>query len=895
MKLPRLRTRSQRRLAAIAAALLLAIAVLLAVMPLPEPIAPVGDTFDNLVRSLITASVLGALAYLWFYFWVSDKATQKLIEAARREPERLFPHPREVGTTTRVIGRESLVEELQTNLTPDFNTGPQIVVGDTGAGKTSLLLALAAKLAEEEVLPIVLSLRESGNGSGPLSFRDLARNRFGELVDPYVKTEADADKLWRWMCSHDQVAVLADDLDRCAAASSDGYKAEIRVALDAARRRKLPLVVTTRPSGLPPDLPDPPIDLAQKPLVMEADGTVVSRILSEAGTRDPAHRKLVEDTVEAGNLLENAFYVDLVARLLRADALSPPTGPGKHTVRIGLLDSWREVLCGGRHIGREEHERRDDCLRQVEELALGWLDPEVKREVGPELSAVRAGERLDLLYLDDRAVPRFTNEVLHAYFASRAIEVSDPAWLTTLGEASDSARVQLAMVFAAAAGKGDRFCELACEKLLANGEDDNSDQSLLRAAAAAEIARAGGFRELDRKIAKRCIAARPDAGPVAKRAALEQVTLLGGNAAIDALWEFGHDADYDTRWGAVQKLTQRCTETETEDGQRHRDPVGLEAYRRLQPKVQGALDTAARLDPGEGELDDWDPRLVPLKQAGWMLPPLACRARQPELRRTVRRQLSELIELEKAEVTKQRGLEASIAQGFKAAALLSPEAPPSDEARELLKRARFWYSQLNLVHGIALQMSASPDYGRKDLEALVDEAGESPSQELHPLLRYATELCGKVLDDPPSDGGRLRKMTRVVWDDEGAVASGRPVDLTPEAMQLVGEITVLLDLNETGDARKREEFGTNNRLPYCLRDSEDRAEFRRGCHSSCTFHLCPFHPVRDRPSAHRELSTTFCRDQARNARAGVAGRWGSKVKKQGLGEFWKGLEKQARF
>lgn len=894
MKLPRLRTRSHRRLAALAAALLLAIAVLLAVLPLPEPIAPVGDTFDNLVRNLITASVLGALAYLWFYFWVSDKATQKLIEAARQEPERLFPHPREVGTTTQVIGRESLVEELRTGLTPDFNTGPQIVVGDTGAGKTSLLLALASKLAEEEVLPIVLSLRESGNGSGPLNFRDLARNRFGELVDPYVKTEADADKLWRWMYSHDQVAVLADDLDRCAAASSDGYKAEIRVALDAARRRKLPLVVTTRPSGLPPDLHDPPIDLAQKPLMMEADGAVVDRILSEAGKREAGHRKLVEDTIDAGNLFENAFYVDLVARLLRADALPTPTDRGKHAVRIELLDSWREVLCGGEHIGRQEHRRRDKCLRQVEELALGWLDPEVEREIGRELSAVRAGERLDLLYLDDRAVPRFTNEVLHAYFASRAIEASDSAWLTTLGEAPDSARVQLGMVFAAAAGKGDRFCRLACGKLLENGTDDDSDQSLLRAAAAAEIARAGGFRELDGEIARRCIAAHPDAGPVAKRAALEQVALLGGEAAIDALWEFGHDADYDTRWGAVQKLTQRCTEAETGDGQRHRDPVGLEAYRRLRPKVQRALGTAAGLAPRELGRDDWEPRIVPLKQAAWMLPPLTCRAKQPELRSAVSRQLSELIELEREEVTKQRGLEASIAQGFKAAARLSPEEPPSDDALDMLRRARFWYSQLNLMHGIALQMSVSADYGRRDLEALVDETREGLSEELHPLLRYATELCAEVLDDPPGRR-RLERMTRVVWDDEGAVVSGRPVDLTPEAMQLVGEITVLLDLNETGDAGKREKFGTNNHLPYCLQESRDRAEFRRGCHPSCTFHLCPFHPVRDRPSAHRELSTTFCRDQARNAEAHVAGRWGSRVKKQGLGEFWKGLEKQARF
>jgi hypothetical protein len=42
-------------------------------------------------------------------------------------------------------------------------------------------------------------------------------------------------------------------------------------------------------------------------------------------------------------------------------------------------------------------------------------------------------------------------------------------------------------------------------------------------------------------------------------------------------------------------------------------------------------------------------------------------------------------------------------------------------------------------------------------------------------------------------------VDRYVWEDEGKLTSGAPDGLADEAAQLVGELVVLLNMNEAGD------------------------------------------------------------------------------------------------
>ena len=896
-------------------AIVVALAVVLAWMP-PKPFAGGRGFFESLDRSLLTAvltaAALALAAYFWFNFWTTRRTTRGLLKVAQRSPEKLFPHSPEAGMSQRVFGRDRLVGEIADSLLSP-GAGPQILVGGTGSGKTTVLLAVASHLAKEHrIVPIVFSLRDESNDLTKNDFTTLAEKRFKELIDPYVNGEAEAEKVWRWICTQGQVVILADDLDRSTQVNhKDSYRTWVRLALDKARRRGLPLVVTTRPSGMPPDLSELPINLSDYQLEGETDAA--EYVLGRAGCSGDSDRDLVKQNIKQGDLLENAFYLDLLVRLLRIGTLEKPREGGRHAVRLQLLEGERKRLCGEGILDRTEWERRDEALRGIEDLAAAWLVPTRKTGFDQHRwqDAVRNGERFGLLALDDRRHPQFKHEVLHAYYASRAIAGRRATWEDKLDQRPSGARVQLALVLTAAADADEEFCRRACDRLLGEVAGLNADQRLLRAAAAAELAKAGPFSGADPEIAEACLRAKSEAGPVAKRAALEQLETVGGRGAVEALWEFAHDDDYGTRWDAVKRLVRRCSAGTSRSGEVIRPPVEAGAYRVLEPKIDTALKNAAPLleAPEDEPIDDWHREIVLLKQLAWMLPSLRTGVDDPETRGEIETQLQELLRLEREATSLQYGLEASIAQGFKAEAML-PDAsldPDAEDAEEMLGRARFWYSQLNLVHALALRMAKDPSHNAASLRKTVItiqqrererkrgwKDGAAVFADLHPMVRYAARLCEDALAGKDTEK-RLERVERVVWEDEGVVVSRRPWDLDPAAAQLVGEITVLLNLNETGSLEQRREFAEKVTLPHCLQGSRRRGELQDGCPGDCDFRLCPFQPARDQPSAHREISRAFCRDQGRHARVRTARGWGARVTRRYLPEFWRRLEAEARY
>jgi hypothetical protein len=900
--------RLSRRYGWLKFAIVLAIVVPLAWVPLPV-ISTERDFFQNLDRNLLTGVVLAAAALSWFNLKTVRRATRKLLRSARVTPEKLFPHSPGSESAKNIFGRDQLVEEIVAGLDC---AGPQIVVGGTGSGKTTLLLALASRLARDSTLPVVLSLRDRGSDLREHDFSELAFRRFSDLIDGYVESEAEVEKVWRQLSKRRGIVVLADDLDRSADVNDeDSYRTQIRLALDAARRRHLPLVLTTRPSGLPPNLGEMPINLAD----FRLDGTAreaTESVMDRAGRDDEELRGRVEKNIEQGELLENPFYLTLLAGLVRSGTLgSPADGDGKHGVRLALLHADRARLAGLDKLSGADRQRRVDMLRQVEDLAAWWLVPRSEPGFGPRwTSAIRGGERLGLLAIDDHRHPKFKHEVLHAYYASRAILRGAP-WKRQLEERPNGARVQLTLIMTAAQAERDQFCREACQQLMREKSNLNADQCLLRAAGAAELARAGSFSGSNRLVADGSLRFKGDAGSLAKRAILVQLEALAGPRPIEVLWEYAHDDDYNTRWAAVEALVRRCSA----DPAAHAPGfcVGIHAYEAIEPGIESALADAREIlfpatpAPPAG-VDDWGEEIVLLKQLAWMLPSLRGGADAPALRGKIKAHLTELLRLEREGAIRQRGLEASIAQGFKAEARRYPAKPPDQYVAEMLRtHAVFWYSQLNLVHALALRMATDPAYGPDSLRTILEEVqrreqarkigwsnGHSITGDLHPMVRYAGKLCQRALAGRDPDK-RLERMKRVVWKDEGMVVGRRPAKLGSAAAQLVGDLTVLLNLNETGRDDQRLEFGEATSLPHCLRHSLRRQEFRKGCHRNCSFGLCPVQPALDRPSAHRELSRAFCRDQRLSANMRTAWGWGSRVTPRALPEFWRWLEGQARF
>jgi NACHT domain len=906
-----------RWLGLVGACALVALAIGLALSGVPRAITNEGDVFANLGKNLLTAAVLGVIAYLWFYSWTSQRATRQLRDLAARRPELLFPIRPRIGMASQVVGRQDLIDDVTSSLR--LGAGPLVIVGETGAGKTSFLLGLARHFAQElDVLPIVLSLRNASE----IDFADLAYNQFGDYIDPHVRTKDEAEKLWRWLCRRGKIVILADDLDRATlpGQTSDPHRTTARLALAAARSRELPLVVASRPQGVPADLEEPAMELGSLELSPEE---AAQHVLARAGRRDDEKaKKRALAHITNGDLRDNAFYLGVLARLLRNDVLPAPSEARGHAVRVALLDAWRASLLGDRTVTPEEKMRREACLECLERFAAARLVPEPPAEGGPghdpdwakpeqalkdaglEAGAVSDRQWADALHLglrlqvmevsEDDGGLRFAHDVLHAYFASKVLRHDPDACRSAIRRAPDAARVQLALVLGAASGHDPVFCRAACEELISGGADVPDEQRLLRASAAAEVASAGEFRELDDRIAEECAAARGDATAVAKGAAVEQLRHLAGERAIEALWEYTRDYEYFVRWAAAKALIARCSQDTSRPAALGVRVAGTHAYDVIARHIDANLAQAEPCCelPDERRPDDWDAEVLPLKQMAWILPALrtsTAESNNRELAARVAGHLEKLLNLEARKVTRQRGLEASIAQGFKVDAFLNRDAAVADEALKLLRRDDvFWYTQINLLHAIALRTKPG-DAGRVTRETL----GRFAALAEHPLVKSSAWLCLEGLDAAAE--GEPDAVDHYVWDDEGVVVSGRPRDLHPDAIQLVGDITVLLNLNETGSLMQRESFGGEKRTPYCMSTSRNRMELfddQLGCHD-CDFNLCPYRPTPGM-SARREISRAFCRHQALHARARTAKKWGSHVKQSALSEFWRRYESEIR-
>jgi hypothetical protein len=276
--------------------------------------------------------------------------------------------------------------------------------------------------------------------------------------------------------------------------------------------------------------------------------------------------------------------------------------------------------------------------------------------------------------------------------------------------------------------------------------------------------------------------------------------------------------------------------------------------------------------------DDWEPVIRPLKHMAWMLPALDTAIAGSGDRGSaliVGEQLNTLLSLEDRGVTPQRGLEASIAQGFKVDARLNRNRAIDERVLERLKRtSTFWYSQVNLLHAVTLGAAhGDRASARSTLARFSNDAGA------HPFVRATATLCTRALDEAAgaADADSNSRVDRYVWDDEGVVVSRAPRDLADEAIQLFGEM---------------------HQLPYCIQSSRDRSESFIRCAGKPACHLgyCPLRPAVDLLSAHREISRAFCRHQRSRASPRTAKRlWGSAVGRDALRDFWRKLESRARF
>jgi hypothetical protein len=272
----------------------------------------------------------------------------------------------------------------------------------------------------------------------------------------------------------------------------------------------------------------------------------------------------------------------------------------------------------------------------------------------------------------------------------------------------------------------------------------------------------------------------------------------------------------------------------------------------------------------------------------------------------------------------------ALAQGFKHAANRRRAHPHAqaeardyleEKAREMLGRARFWYSRICLLHALTLWALSDDDEEQEErtssqMAALVDHwLGERDPE--HPLVAAARDLAVLTLETGHPE--------RYIWIDESGVISriGSSAKrregyrkhhlwippstgwtaLHPRALQLVADVLLLLNLAERGKApalrEARMRRARREDLPPCLTVDRERLTPHgtvgmvsttppgSRCQPGCKFELCPYPPKGDLiPRV--ELSEAFCRRQVYLLGRGRIGpaTWQKATPGDNLKRFW---------
>ena len=874
--------------------------------------------------------------------WISPSAgltalaaKAPVVESARAIPRPLSAAPgwrvrrRWPSLLDSVVPRKGLVREIAAEL--NEGAGPQIIVGDTGSGKTMLLLELSRYLARHGQVPVPMTLR----GAKTINFADQARAAYIRLAK--AKDDEEAKKQWAWARQRQLITILADDLEQSAASVPARLE-----ALGQASQLELRLIVTTRPYGLPHsrsrrshigsrvDLPElSPADLRHD-LMKRARATGAGVSLDDQ----------IKDIVEKVRMAATPYYLSLARVLVGVQAIDEVRTDGD--VRLGLVHTYRKAFETGRVTPDDglTIDTRKAVFERLEAIAyfrlLGEncmkvlsekLETVPLRQTEIEMfdSPFDLAKRMEVLEDRHDDQIRFAQPTTMAYFASEFLRNQSLAkdhWEPVLNQDATrmSPLLMLCLGFATSVTDRDTHESQAaptvrslCQTITsANGSSDHSSAHLKLCTVAADIARfqieapATARHRLSEEAQKELISlvikTAHGLSTLGGRLTVEKQSLVDAIASLgahEALWESATAAnqDYAVRREATRKLVA------------HTDS----AINLIGPRISDVIDAGWRHVGQYGQSDDDTGELFDkFRAVAWILPSLYTKA--GELGRKLEHSPQDLLKLAR-KLTIQLGLESSVAQGIKLDAMTNPDAPVDEFALRMLEgsehtfRAKFWFTRILLLQAVTRRCFPSKPTrvaARPKVAAIVKAAASDDLE--HKFVRETARLCSLAL--------RKGNWEKYIWSDMTEIAAGTPHRLSVEATHLIGDVIIMLNLNGRQQPQGRHRFGQTLDLPRCLSLSHDRHELLglRGPHgcpltdpkpeaplvistpetSATQQCLCPYlyEPPARELSTRRELSRAFCRHQRITARPL---RWAPNIHTDALREFWSGMERRARF
>ena len=922
-----------------------------------------------------------SLASVVFLFWRLSYVQYSFMERAEQQTQDMVPTAASVVGD--VVGRDELCHVIMDDLRERGSRRPHLLVGGVGVGKTAVMLHLTKLLAQSGAVPVALPLRDAKEQfSFHTMARERFVSQAADWLVSDAEGEKvwrRLDKDDRIVVLADGLEEAL--VDTPAQTDRDNL---IRIAIREANRHRLPIVIATRPHDPLAGVDAAVIELeplseeAALEYIEPESEWVEERLDWIVETADvvetPLYLRIARELHEQG-LLEGATQLE------PEESAHLDTRSGDRVeLRVRLMRAWTNALIQGYFYTARPLDRaaRDATVVHLELMAcIGLMKdklevkfeeipkppeegqraeshPELMEKVRERLEdglgswpmdlrlAAARGAQLELIEARAEGV-RFPHSIMQAYLGSRLIgaalqdlpyleealtapgrelllalvmhahgtrlrdqdEFGDWAWLTGgLRDYADKTNDTKAIDLLVTAIEIDSIDEHPRQRDLmqalerawqrVQAEPRTVEEAKLKA-----VARVGE--------AARRLQSRPPAKPGREPKRQDGAPLLAPDLtpAYFELFELVRlEESYSIRLSAAHELAAG----------------GDTAFKALE----------GRLRPDGMTLGDWAAQREHVMR-GWLAPLLVGSTNGLDAREN----LGEWLKLvgrqdSSGEDSLPISLEVALAQGFKHAAnrrRRHPHARPDardyleEKAREMLRKARFWYSRISLLHALALWALPDDDEEREErsgrqTRALVDHwLGERERE--HPLVAAARDLAVQTLETGHPE--------RFIWIDESGVISrigSSPrrregqrkhnlwippstgwTALHPTALQLVADVLLLLNLAEQGkDPAQREERMQRARrddLPPCLTVDRERLSPQSTvgmvttiptgskCQPGCKFELCPY-PPKGELIPRVELSEAFCRRQVYllgHGRVGPAA-WQKGTKGDNLKNFW---------
>jgi hypothetical protein len=774
-----------------------------------------------------------------------------------------------------VVGRDHLCGALLDGLVDYDHRRPQVVLGRAGAGKTAVLVQLTKLLADQNVVPVPIRLRDARE---ELDFRKLAHHRFVADAQHFLLPEGEGDRVWRRLVADDRIVVLGDGLEEALVEGNHEHERDgiIGLAVDLAARQRLPLVIASRPHAALAGL-----DATSVPLEPLSDEAVRERI--EDAPNEDAQR--LERIIETADVVEEPIYLDIARELHQSGSLRHVDSRGpvdRSGLRLRLMDAWIDALIHGR-LSPDVPLGATTRAAIVEQVgAIAWVGlrndtieidvedfdpvpPEFERLfeadmravgvqcVSPRLAAAWAA-RLELVEMRSGTV-RFESPVVQAYLAARVFARAwdDPA-LRRQALAYPTYGLLTALIMFSRSAHADApvpYRGLIVHELLETATRQTNAKALDLFAAAFEVDSGHVLRPESQHEEMHASIAETLAAGWTKR--VTQSSPMVEEAKLNVITRFGEAARVIAQRDDLEPWEPPREPPKAHDAYRHlyaiacsEDlyPVRLAACQELGAGGDAALlaldERLTPPDPGEplGELGA--ERVERSRVASARLVPMLAGSASTTSGRDLLRDWIESPRLAlHHEVALAQGLKHALNQRRMSTATCGALLA---RAQDLLQHTTFWFTRLTLLHALclgALRDQEAPGRAFRTPHPRKANPRARPAVRVddwlkrdngrpeHPFVRAAAKLVVKALSTGEPE--------RYVWTDESTVVGrvgslprkprkhpSHDVWIAPstgwaaldrQAQQLAADVLVLLNLADRGDtvAERAERFARCDR------------------------------------------------------------------------------------